>query len=265
MSRKAVAKAKSNLPAVSMYEDDAGGGFEETSAADYAIPFLVALQKLSPVCDEDNAKHVDGAKPGQLFNTVTEQRFPAKHEDGEFVNVIPCAYQRQFVEWKLRENGGGFVGVHSVAEGEALLSASQKDDKNRDILPNGNQLADTRQHYILAFNPEVNDWEPVILGMTSTQVKVSRKWMTVMKNLKMDGANGRFTPPMYSHIYQLSTILESNDQGSWRSFVIGNPMPIEDDMADVYHKAKDFKDMVMGGEVRAAYESTVESDDAEVM
>ena len=39
--------------------------------------------------------------------------------------------------------------------------------------------------------------------MKSTQLKVSRKWNSMMMGIKMQGKNGLFTPPTYSHIYKL--------------------------------------------------------------
>ena len=33
--------------------------------------------------------------------------------------------------------------------------------------------------------------------------------------LKMQGKNGMFTPPTYSHIYKLKTVQQSNDKGTW--------------------------------------------------
>ena len=32
---------------------------------------------------------------------------------------------------------------------------------------------------------------------------------------KMQGKNGMFTPPTYSHIYKLKTVQQSNDKGTW--------------------------------------------------
>ena len=36
-----------------------------------------------------------------------------------------------------------------------------------------------------------------------------------MMGIKMQGKNGLFTPPTYSHIYKLSTVQMSNDKGTW--------------------------------------------------
>ena len=50
--------------------------------------------------------------------------------------------------------------------------------------------------------------------MKATQLKKSRKWNSMMLNLKLNGKNGLFTPPSYSHYYRLKTVKEGNDKGS---------------------------------------------------
>ena len=129
--KKAVARkpTKQELATVAGFENDADQGFEDTTADDFAIPFLSILQKLSPVCDEDDPKFTKGARPGQVMNTVTEQRFSARLEEQESILVIPCAYLRQFIEWKKREDGGGFVGIHDVQAGEELRAECVRDDQ----------------------------------------------------------------------------------------------------------------------------------------
>ena len=49
--------------------------------------------------------------------------------------------------------------------------------------------------------------------MKATQLKVSRKWNSMMMGIKMQGKNGLFTPPTYSHIYSLKPVQMSNDKG----------------------------------------------------
>ncbi len=51
--------------------------------------------------------------------------------------------------------------------------------------------------------------------MKATQLKISRKWNSIMMGIKLQGKNGLFTPPTYSHIYNLSTVQMSNDKGTW--------------------------------------------------
>ena len=93
------------------------------------------------------------------------------------------------------------------------------DEKKRRVMPNGNHLVDTRVHYaLLVANGEA---EPVVFTMTSTQIKKSRKWMTVMRQLRMERPDGSFfNPPMFSHQYNLTTVPESNDQGAWMGWKI---------------------------------------------
>ena len=54
----------------------------------------------------------------------------------------------------------------------------------------------------------------------------------------MQGKNGMFTPPTYSHIYKLKTVQQSNDKGTWFGWDVARVGPISD--AGVYNTAKDF-------------------------
>ena len=108
---KAVAKQKQEDKSlmVSPYgEEDIGAGFEGFTADDIAIPFINILQKLSHQVDEDDALHIDGAKAGMLFNTVTEELFDGK--DG--IMFIPVHRVHSYSEWVPRDMGGGFVAQH---------------------------------------------------------------------------------------------------------------------------------------------------------
>ena len=40
---------------------------------DLALPFLKVLGQLSPECNKRDAKHVEGAEPGMIINTVTNE------------------------------------------------------------------------------------------------------------------------------------------------------------------------------------------------
>ena len=52
---------------------------------DLALPFLKVLGQLSPECNKRDAKHVKGAEPGMIINTVTNEVY-----DGEKgIDVVP--------------------------------------------------------------------------------------------------------------------------------------------------------------------------------
>ena len=84
-------KEKSDLALTGMFEEDANTSFSKMGSEDFALPFLRVLGQLSPETNKRDAKYVEGAEPGMIFNTVTKQLY-----DGEAgVNVIPCYYKRE--------------------------------------------------------------------------------------------------------------------------------------------------------------------------
>ena len=89
--------------------------------------------------------------------------------------------------------------------------------------------------------------------MKSTQLKVSRKWNSMMMGIKMQGKNGLFTPPTYSHIYNLSTVQMSNDKGTWFGWDVSKVGPVTDKA--LYDMAKSFAESVGKGEIQAKHGS----------
>ena len=74
-----------------------------------------------------------------------------------------------------------------------------------------------------------------------------------MMGIKMQGKNGLFTPPTYSHIYNLSTVQMSNDKGTWFGWDVAKVGPVED--KNVYDMAKTFAESVGKGEVQTKHEN----------
>ena len=71
----------------------------------------------------------------------------------------------------------------------------------------------------------------------------------MMMGLKMQGKNGLFTPPTYSHIYKLSTVQMSNDKGTWFGWDVSKGGPVQD--KNIYDMAKNFATSVRKGEIQA--------------
>lgn len=259
MSKAVVKKDESaNLPALAgMYEENADAGFENADQESYAVPFVSIIQSLSPQRDKKDGAYIEGAEEGMVFNSATNELWNA--EDGEEpVKVIPVHFKRAFVEWAPRDSGGGFVAEHNVADGNDLLKTCQRNVNGQDELPNGNYLVDTRTHYVLIVHQD-GSTETAVIAMSSTQMKKSRRWMTQMQNLKMKRADGSmFTPPMFSHYYDLSTVQESNDKGRWHGWSVKNAGLVED--ADHFQMAKSFRDAIAAGEVKEAREGGEEKE-----
>ena len=235
-----VAEKKNNALATFDMEADAAQGAQNISQEDLALPFLKILGQLSPEVNKRDGKYVDGAEPGKIINTVTNELY-------DTLNVIPCHYKRQYIEWQDRGTSSGApVAMHEANSDIVSQTTRGKDYKDR--LPNGNYLDNTASHFVLTLgeNPQT-----ALISMKSTQLKVSRKWNSMMMGIKMQGKNGLFTPPTYSHIYKLSTVQMSNDKGTWFGWDVAKVSPVDDKA--IYDMAKSFAESVGKGEVQAKH------------
>jgi hypothetical protein len=235
-------KASTALAIMSDMEQDAGQGFENMGQEDYALPFLRLLTSTSPEVGD-----VDGALPGMILNSVTGELFDGKRG----VQVVPCAYIRQYIEWAPRGQGSG-APVHIYQATSDILSKTHRDPgDNKDYLDNGNYIENTANHYVMVID-ENGVPSPALIVMKSTQLKKSRKWNSMMQSVKMTGKNGLFTPPMYSQIYRLTTTAESNDKGKWFGWEIERTGPVESN--DTYVACKQFAQSVSAGDVKVKHE-----------
>ena len=101
--------------------------------------------------------------------------------DGEEgIIVIPCFYQKKWIEWKQRESGGGFVKQHDT---EDIMQSTTPDAKNNSILPNGNVVVPTANYFVLVVKPN-GATETAVLSMTKTQLTKSKKWNSIISNIK---------------------------------------------------------------------------------
>ena len=230
----------------SMFEQDANKGLGNLGMDDLAIPFLRILSDTSPQIKKRDPLYIEGAESGMIYNTLTKSIY-----DGEVgAKVIPCAYQRQYIEWTDRGEGSGAPVNIYPAESD-IISKTTRDDQRKDRLPNGNYIEDTANHYCLVIGADGTSSQ-VLVAMKSTQRKKSKRWNSLMLGLKMKGANGQFTPPSYSHVYNLKTVAESNNLGNWFGWDISRVGPVED--IDIYNAAKTFADSVAKGEVKVKHE-----------
>ena len=235
-----VTTKKEGALATNLFEADANQGAQNISQEDLALPFLKILGQLSPEVNKRDGKYVEGAEPGKIINTVTNELF-------DDIDVIPCHYKRQYIEWQDRGTSSGApVAIHEADSD--IVSTTTRDKGYKDRLPNGNYLENTANHFVLLCgkNPQT-----ALLSMKSTQLKVSRKWNSMMMGIKMQGKNGLFTPPTYSHIYNLKTVQMSNDKGTWFGWDVSKKGPVEQE--DLYGMAKNFALSVGKGETQPKY------------
>ena len=232
---------KKNEISTNLFEADAGQGLNMTQE-DLALPFLKVLGQLSPECNKRDAKHVEGAEPGMIINTVTGEVY-----DGvKGIDVVPVHYKRQHIEWQDRgESQGAPVKIYDAGDD---LPSTTRDKFNKDRLSNGNYLENTASHFVVILGDSPTT---ALLSMKATKLKVSRNWTSMMMGLKMQGKNGMFTPPTYSHIYKLKTVQQSNDKGTWFGWDVSRVGPISD--PGIYKIAKDFGANVSKGDVKVKH------------
>ena len=240
-----VVKKEEGALAVNMFEADADKGSQNMTQEDLALPFLKVLGQLSPEVNKRDGKYVEGAEPGMIVNTVTNEIY-----DGtKGINVLPVFYERKYVEWQDRGEGKGApVAIHDASSD--IMSQTTRDKSFKDRLPSGNYLENTANHYVVVLGDSP---QTALISMKATQLKISRKWNSIMMGIKLQGKNGLFTPPTYSHIYNLKTVQMSNDKGTWFGWEVSKVGPVSDQ--NVYGIAKSFADQVGKGDVQVKHGS----------
>ena len=208
-------------------------------ARDTAIPYISILQSGSPQLNPSKAEYIETAKAGQLYNTVTQEAVSE-------LKVIPVFYHLRYVEWKPREQGGGFIASHSADSG-VLGRATRDPMTNKHVLENGNHIVQTAYHYVLVLNN--GGYQNAVISMASSQLKKSRRWNSLMLSQKIKGPSGMFTPPTYAFTYKLSTVSESNDRGSWFGFQVEKGEQVTD--ASIYGEGKAFSTAAASGAIEA--------------
>ena len=247
MNKEANITKRENAGALStnLFEADADKGSQNITQDDLALPFLKVLGQLSPEVNKRNGKYVEGAEPGMILNTVTNEIY----DGSKGIEVLPVFYKRQLVEWQDRgESKGAPVAIHEATSD--IMSKTTRDKSFKDRLPNGNYIENTANHFVvlLGKNPTT-----ALISMKATQLKVSRKWNSMMMGIRMQGQNGMFTPPTYSHIYRLKTVQMSNDKGTWFGWDVTKIGPVTD--KSVYAISKTFAERVGKGEIQAKPEA----------
>lgn len=215
-------------------QESAGQGFENVSMRDVAIPFLTILQSNSPQVKKGPAR-IEGAEEGDVFHTVQQR---ALKTDKEEFRVVLCGFQKRWVEWVDRDSGGGFVMSHLTDD---ILKKCTKNDKGKDVLPNGHLIVETAYHYVIFIHPD-GTFEQAVIGMSSTALKKSRRWMSQLMSIQIENNGKKFNPPMYAHSWSMKTTMETKDTNTWFNWDMREPQLLKD--PELYHKAKDFYKLI---------------------
>lgn len=253
MTKKQVAEKQENELSVEMVADllaDSGIGTDAFDREDIAIPRISILQQLSPQVTKGKAEYIADAEVGEIYNTVTMERIDGE----EGIYLLPISYRRAYIEWKPRAQGGGLVADHGTDS--SVLENTTKDDQFRDVTDSGNHIVTTAEYFVYIVDKETGAYTPAVLSMSASQLKKARRWNTLMSQFKMtDPSSGRkFTPATFARLYHAVTVPEMNDKGAWVGWEVSGDCVITDvpDGAEIYAAARDFREKIVSGEVKAA-------------
>jgi hypothetical protein len=182
---------------------DQARGSEEVTINDVTIPRLSIIQDLSPQRKKNQAEYIEGAAEGMLFNTVTNELYV------DPVIYVPVYFRLEWVVWKHRDAGGGFIGAYSTQE-EAVEAvrehplAGQTTEKGEPVL----EIQDTAQHFGLLLDPNSPAEDPrateIVVSMAKSQLKPSRQ---LNSQVRIAGGD------RWERYYRLSAVTVQNQAG----------------------------------------------------
>ena len=234
----------------SLLLEDAGSASDNMTSDDMLIPRLRILQSGSPVVKKSDGAYVKGAEEGMIFDNVSNEFFAG--ETG--ITVVPVSYRRTFIEWS---DDRKFIADHGV-NCTALLDRCTDDGRGGLRTPEGNSLVNTSEYFVYQIDKD-GGYSPAMISMSSSGIKKAKKWNSMMNRLQIPHPSGKGTlnPAMFWTAYQITTVPESNDNGSWFNWEIsmrfdaksGGIIQNLDAGKDIYLEAREFKKKVQSGDV----------------
>lgn len=243
----AVAKKKSAELSTDLMDDifaDAGAG-SSFSADEMTMPFIRLAQQMSPQVNKNKPEYIKGLGAGDIFNNLTGEYW----EGSEGMRVVVCATVTKYTEWVPLEQGGGFVGELSPTD---PMIRQVVRDGNKEILPTGNEMVKADNYYVL-YETTDGAWQPAVLDMKITALKVSRRWKSQinLQTAKHPRSGQVIKLPVFANIWRVTSVEETNrNDQSYSNYSVQLDGRIED--ADLYQQAKALFVSVQDGEVKAA-------------
>lgn len=201
---------------------DAGAGVS-TASEDNIVPLVYVLQATSPQCLPDQGVYIEGAHAGNIW--LRNASHPLV--DGRRGMLYqPCHFYKDWVKWRPRDSGGGFVGRVAPNPGEEveqflvrlgahLVEDPRQPNRIRYVLPDGLDLVETRYHvgYVagLAEVGDIGPPLPFVIPLSGTGHTFSRTWMFQMGQKRISGVPA----PSFAAYYRLTTRLRKNTSGQW--------------------------------------------------
>jgi hypothetical protein len=216
-------------------------GLENVSSRDLMIPRLTILQALSPQLNERKPEFIPNAKVGMFCDTAVGECYTE-------MLLLPCYFATVYLEWAPRATNKGLVHNHGMDA--SIKQKCKADGKGRLMLENGNYVAETATYFALNITA---GGRRSFLPLSSTQLKASRRWMTLITNERLQRSDGtEFQPPIFYRSWKASITHESNSQGDWFGWKFEPHSTIFelDPTKNLLREAKDFLEQARSGLVQ---------------
>lgn len=219
---------------------------------DILVPYLQIVQSMSPYVKRNEPQYLSDAREGDIIDTLSLKL----REKAAFV---PVKYEVRYTEWEANQG----PMVKQWGTDRSGYDAAEGDYGTRRTA-DGNDIVPSATYYGLLLDEDGTS-QPVILSLTGTQAKKAKRLATLISALELTDANGdTFNPPMYSRVYALSTVPESNDKGSWYGWRIepGALLLTVKGGKSLFQKAMRLREQLDSGVARAAPEQSARASSA---
>lgn len=193
----------------------ANAGFENVKTSDILVPRITILQDMSPQIKEEKPEFIEGAKRGMVCDVGTGQLM------GDSFLFVPVHYMKVWLEWFPRKSGKGLATIHTDP---TILDQCVLNEKRQPFLENGNYISETAQ--LFGLDVSEGGCRQVFVPFSSTQLKKSKRLLTLALAERIMTSRGEITPPLFYRSYIMSTVAESNSEGDWFGWKIERGMPI---------------------------------------
>lgn len=216
--------------------------------ADIGIPFVYILQGLSPQVDPASPKYIEGAQQSMIYISVIEKVFDGRKTG---IDIVPCYYERLFVEWTPRDKGGGFKESYEPHHPIVNTTKPNPLGKGAPVLPNGNLLEETAYHYCLVRMD--GRWVQTIFPWKSTFLKHSRKLNSAIETTYIPNTDPPMRAPRWMHVWNCKSQVEvKNDNRYNVPLMTKGEMTISAESRELYDAAKQYAGIAANGILRKA-------------
>ena len=189
MNENAITLVSTSVPA--HVKEATGRGNENVTSDHLQTPRVKLLQQLSNEVDPNHEDYVEGAMPGDFYNTVTNSLL------GRALYIINLLFKEEFVVWRKLNKGGGLKGTFpSYKEATDFLTAEN-------LLVADHDVVQTQSHTLLMKDPNTGEIvrTPFLMDFASSKLRVSREWNTQITQLGGD---------RFSSLWKLSSVQTQN-------------------------------------------------------